>query len=160
MLGRLSAEVGADRALLLRCGAHGNSAGPNITVRKISDAGLEKCEWGRNDYSVRISGPPVAPPDSEAAETVADDAAPARPDRAPKRGRIAGPKGDRTRLQPCLLEVREKGGAAAVSCGHATEHARTTDGKPWRHLLLPDDRIQETMRLAGFVGSCRLLPQR
>lgn len=54
-------------------------------------------------------------------------------------------------------EVREKARAALAWCGHATEHTRTTDGKPWQYLLIPDDRIQENMNLAGFVASCRLL---
>ena len=38
-------------------------------------------------------------------------------------------------------DVLAKGRAAVRWCRHATEFTRTTDGKPWRYLLIPDDEI-------------------
>ncbi len=53
----LSAEVGDDRSLLICCGAF--RAKPdefqNLTLKKIPNAVLDKCEWGRDDYSLKIA---------------------------------------------------------------------------------------------------------
>ena len=40
-----------------------------------------------------------------------------------------------------------KAKAAALWCRHATAH----DGKPWKYLLIPHDKIDETKTLAGLA---------
>jgi adenine-specific DNA-methyltransferase len=61
-LKKLSEEVGPKRTLLVCCKVWtGNeSAVPNLTVKKIPQAVLKKCEWGRDDYSLQIANLPVA----------------------------------------------------------------------------------------------------
>ena len=34
---------------------------PNLTVKKIPQAVLNKCEWGRDDYSLKVENLPQAP---------------------------------------------------------------------------------------------------
>jgi adenine-specific DNA-methyltransferase len=55
----LSMEVGAERTLLVCCKAFRArlSDFPNLTVKKIPQAVLENCEWGRDDYSLNIAKP-------------------------------------------------------------------------------------------------------
>jgi len=62
-LKKLSAEVGDGRTLLVCCKAF---TGPvtdleNLTVKKIPNAVLHKCEWGRDDYSLNIQDAPTEP---------------------------------------------------------------------------------------------------
>lgn len=68
-LKRLSEDVGRKRTLLVCCKAYNakEDAFDNITLRKIPQVVLKKCEWGRDDYSLKIAK--VAPPE-EGAETV------------------------------------------------------------------------------------------
>lgn len=63
-LQQLSAEVGPERSLLVCCGAfRGSAAGyPNLTIKKIPAAVLDRCEWGKDDYSLRVANLPEAPP--------------------------------------------------------------------------------------------------
>lgn len=105
MLAKLSAEVGNARTLLLCCSAHDEASAPNITLRKIPNAVLQKCEWGKDDYSLSISSLPAAPPEDDEAETAGVDATPARPARAPRGGRAASPRDDKARLQPSLFDL-------------------------------------------------------
>ena len=49
-------------------------------------------------------------------------------------------------------EVLAKKAAAGTWCGHATNHARSYGGKPWKYLLIPHDVIAENMTLEGIVG--------
>lgn len=52
----LSEEVGPERSLLVCCGAfRGKPDFENLTVKKIPQTVLERCEWGRDDYSLNIS---------------------------------------------------------------------------------------------------------
>ncbi len=51
-------------------------------------------------------------------------------------------------------EVLAKKEAALKWCGHATDHAKTCNGKPWKYVLIPHDIIAENMTLAGLVGQC------
>ncbi|MBM4439285.1 MAG: site-specific DNA-methyltransferase [Candidatus Rokubacteria bacterium] len=62
-LAALSEEVGEGRTLLVYCMAfRGNvSAFANLTVKKIPNAVLHRCEWGRDDYSLQIAALPPAP---------------------------------------------------------------------------------------------------
>ena len=63
-LQQLSDEVGSDRSLLVLCAAFRGSADqwPNLTIKKIPKAVLQKCEWGKDDYSLRVENLPKAPP--------------------------------------------------------------------------------------------------
>lgn len=65
-LKRLSEDVGRKRTLLVCCKAYNakDDAFDNITLRKIPQVVLKKCEWGRDDYSLKIAK--VAPPDEPA----------------------------------------------------------------------------------------------
>ncbi|APT33484.1 putative type III restriction-modification system HindVIP enzyme mod [Methylobacterium phyllosphaerae] len=60
----LSEEVGPDRTLLVLCAAYrGDARGlPNLTVRKIPDHVRDRCEWGRDDYSLAVAALPEAEP--------------------------------------------------------------------------------------------------
>jgi adenine-specific DNA-methyltransferase len=64
-LKKLSEEVGSDHTLLICCKAYSArvEAFPNLTLKKIPQAVLTKCEWGRDDYSLRVVNLPAAPED-------------------------------------------------------------------------------------------------
>jgi adenine-specific DNA-methyltransferase len=74
----LSEEVGSQRTLLVCCGAFRLGAEaiaarfPNLTVKKIPKAVLQKCEWNHDDYSLNIANLPMAAPaaDTPAPTTV------------------------------------------------------------------------------------------
>jgi len=63
-LQQLSDGVGSDRTLLVVCSAfRGRKEGyPNLTVKKIPKAVLSRCEWGHDDYSLKVENLPKAPP--------------------------------------------------------------------------------------------------
>jgi adenine-specific DNA-methyltransferase len=68
----LSDDVGEDRTLLVCCSAfHGKKdAFKNLTLRKIPAAVIQRCEWGRDDYSLAVAALPEAEePKAEAAKT-------------------------------------------------------------------------------------------
>jgi adenine-specific DNA-methyltransferase len=70
----LSDEVGDHRSLLICCSAYeeaGTSALSNLTIRKIPGAVLDRCEWGKDDYSLKISSLPMMQEEDE------EDAGPA-----------------------------------------------------------------------------------
>ncbi|MET3614759.1 adenine-specific DNA-methyltransferase [Rhizobium aquaticum] len=60
-LKRLSEEVGPKRTLLVCCKAFNakEDSFDNLTIKKIPHSILAKCEWGRDDYSLRIANLPV-----------------------------------------------------------------------------------------------------
>jgi len=62
-LQQLSDEVGSDRTLLVVCTSFRGSKNGylNPTVKKIPKAGLNRCEWGKDDYSLRVVDLPDAP---------------------------------------------------------------------------------------------------
>jgi adenine-specific DNA-methyltransferase len=62
-LQELSDDVGPARSLLVLCAAfRGNpDQFPNLTLKKIPKAVLAKCEWGHDDYSLKIENLPKAP---------------------------------------------------------------------------------------------------
>ena len=65
---KLSDEVGEGRSLLVMCGAFrvkNLDAFPNLTVKKIPNAVLSRCEWGRDDYSLEIKSLPIKPAEEE-----------------------------------------------------------------------------------------------
>lgn len=66
-LAQLSDEVGPERTLLVLCAAFrvsksGTERYPNLTVKKIPKAVLARCEWGHDDYSLKVENLPKAPP--------------------------------------------------------------------------------------------------
>lgn len=63
-LQELSDEVGPERSLLVVCSAfRGRKEGyPNLTVKKIPNTVLSRCEWGKDDYSLKVENLPKAPP--------------------------------------------------------------------------------------------------
>lgn len=74
-LQQLSEEVGADRNLLVVCSSfRGSKEGyPNLTVKKIPSAVLNRCEWGKDDYSLRVESLPKAPPKAGQQDLFADE---------------------------------------------------------------------------------------
>lgn len=63
-LTHLSDEVGPSRSLLVLCTAFRCKADafPNVTVKKIPKAVLDRCEWGHDDYSLNVANLPAAKP--------------------------------------------------------------------------------------------------
>lgn len=65
----ISEQVGSERTLLICCAAfRGKADFPNLTVKKIPQAVLARCEWGRDDYSLNVQeqAPLVAVDDAKA----------------------------------------------------------------------------------------------
>ena len=64
-LNALSEDVGTESSLLVLCSAFRGKADrwPNLTVKKIPHAVLKRCEWGHDDYSLKVENLPEAPPD-------------------------------------------------------------------------------------------------
>lgn len=62
-LQHLSDEVGPERTLLVACGSFRakRDAFPNLTLTKVPQAVLDRCEWGKDDYSLEIGDLPDAP---------------------------------------------------------------------------------------------------
>jgi adenine-specific DNA-methyltransferase len=66
-LAQLSDEVGPERTLLVLCAAFrvprgaGAERYPNLTVKKIPKQVLSRCEWGHDDYSLKVENLPKAP---------------------------------------------------------------------------------------------------
>ncbi len=67
MLTKISDEVGPDRSLLICCTAFRCKPTDffNLTIKKIPNAVLRKCEWGRDDYSLEIINLPDIPPEMD-----------------------------------------------------------------------------------------------
>ncbi len=62
-LQKLSDEVGENRSLLVCCSAfrvRDISQFSNLTIKKIPKIVLNRCEWGRDDYSLEIESLPQA----------------------------------------------------------------------------------------------------
>lgn len=98
-LQRLSDEVGPQRTLLVMCGAfrcRELSAFPNLTVKKIPAAVLDRCEWGKDDYSLAVAALPPPEPASEApaAPQASKPGSPRRKDKGAGTGSLFTPKGD------------------------------------------------------------------
>ncbi len=78
----ISEEVGTERTLLICCKAfQGANADEfdNLTVRKIPGAILDRCEWGKDDYSLKIESLPMFEDEPE----IDDEAAPRRKSAVP-----------------------------------------------------------------------------
>jgi len=97
----ISEDVGPERTLLVCCKAFNARADAfeNVTVKKIPQAVLSRCEWGRDDYSLRIAEAP--PPPEHTAPPATTEAAP------PKRGRRAAAAS----TEPSLFSAMDAKGA-------------------------------------------------
>ena len=71
-LQQLSDEVGEQRSLLVMCAAFRAKGEqfPNLTIKKFPKAVLNRCEWGRDDYSLQVENLPQAPPEPGQLELV------------------------------------------------------------------------------------------
>lgn len=80
-LATISEEVGADRTLLICCGAFRAKADefPNLTLKKIPRTVLNKCEWGKDDYSLNVQNLPMAKEEPEEKTTKKNKPAAAMP---------------------------------------------------------------------------------
>ncbi|QEY65820.1 site-specific DNA-methyltransferase [Metapseudomonas lalkuanensis] len=66
----LSDEVGEERSLLICCMAYEGAGDSltNLTIKKIPRVVLDRCEWGKDDYSLKIAELPMHDEESEAVE--------------------------------------------------------------------------------------------
>ncbi|UEH07728.1 site-specific DNA-methyltransferase [Pseudomonas sp. HN8-3] len=72
-LNALSDEVGEERSLLVCCMAY-EAAGDNLTnltIKKIPRVVLDRCEWGKDDYSLKIAALPLQDAELDAVEITA-----------------------------------------------------------------------------------------
>jgi adenine-specific DNA-methyltransferase len=69
---KIAHDVGPDRSLLICCKAFDSQADAfeNLTLVKIPTSILQKCEWGRDDYSLNIQNLPLADDADEVEEHV------------------------------------------------------------------------------------------
>lgn len=84
----LAEEVGPNRSLVIYCHAFrikNLDEFPNLTLKKIPKTVLDKCEWGKDDYSLEIKALQPAAPEP--------DNTPPPPRKRPKRGRAEPGKG-------------------------------------------------------------------
>ena len=76
-LQKLNDEVGPNRSLLVCCGAYRTKKLDDfsqLTVKKIPKAVLQKCEWGKDDYSLEIKAlPDPRPTESSPVDPVLAD---------------------------------------------------------------------------------------
>jgi len=99
----LSAEVGPERSLVVCCAAYeaGEDEFPNLQFRKLPNAVLSRCEWGRDDYSVPLA---EAPPETATEEEPAPEPAPVKRGRGRPKGRSTDP------AQGGLFGAKDDGG--------------------------------------------------
>lgn len=69
----LSDEVGEERSLLVCCMAYEAAGGnlTNLTIKKIPSVVLDRCEWGKDDYSLKIAALPLQDEEPETVEITA-----------------------------------------------------------------------------------------
>ena len=75
----LSDEVGSERSLLIMCSSYSRDVDleglTNLTVKKIPQAVLDKCEWDRDDYSLKVENLPQPPKDEPAYDEAVNEPA-------------------------------------------------------------------------------------
>jgi adenine-specific DNA-methyltransferase len=94
----ISEEVGDERTLLICCKAFqgGADSFANLTIRKIPGAILDRCEWGKDDYSLKIEALPLIE-DEEEPEPEVEPVAVGKPNGRPPR----------VENQPALFDVED-----------------------------------------------------
>jgi len=82
----ISEEVGDMRSLLICCKAFRANADSflNLSIKKIPQAVLRKCEWGKDDYSLNVAALPAVEAEQEPGEDGAPAKAAARKTAAPQ----------------------------------------------------------------------------
>lgn len=75
----ISNQVGDERTLLICCSAFRAKpdAFANLTLKKIPQAVLHRCEWGRDDYSLNVNALPGSEPEADQTEEESSEATPA-----------------------------------------------------------------------------------
>ncbi|SIQ88037.1 site-specific DNA-methyltransferase [Aquipseudomonas alcaligenes] len=71
----LSDEVGDERSLLVCCMAY-EAAGDNLmnlTLKKIPRVVLDRCEWGKDDYSLKVAALPLQDEEPEEADATPNE---------------------------------------------------------------------------------------
>lgn len=85
----IAEDVGPERSLLICCKAFRANldAFDNLTVKKIPQSVMQKCEWGRDDYSLAVASlsPAAVSTEDEPEAAPASEAPPAEPPK--RRGR-------------------------------------------------------------------------
>jgi adenine-specific DNA-methyltransferase len=98
----IAEDVGPERSLLICCKAFRANldAFDNLTVKKIPQSVMQKCEWGRDDYSLAVASlPPAAvPPEGEPEAAPASEVPLAEPPK--RRGRPPKPAPDQPSFLP------------------------------------------------------------
>lgn len=102
----ISEDVGSERTLLICCKAFDANvdAFPNLTVKKIPQAVLDKCEWGRDDYSLRVAALPQAEPANGASAPAVDGGALEAQPPAPRAARPAARRKPAPAPSPSLFD--------------------------------------------------------
>jgi adenine-specific DNA-methyltransferase len=74
----ISDQVGDERTLLICCSAFRAKpdAFANLTLKKIPQAVLHRCEWGRDDYSLNVNALPGSEPEADQEEEGSSEATP------------------------------------------------------------------------------------
>jgi len=115
----ISDQVGSERTLLICCSAFRAKpdAFPNLTLKKIPQAVLHRCEWGRDDYSLNVNALPESKPEVVQADEESSESSPSpiptseevmpRPSR--KRGR---PRRSSSMQELPLFATLDQGGDA------------------------------------------------
>lgn len=75
----ISDQVGDERTLLICCSAFRakSDAFANLTLKKIPQAVLHRCEWGRDDYSLNVNALPGSEPEADQTEEESSEDIPA-----------------------------------------------------------------------------------
>jgi adenine-specific DNA-methyltransferase len=133
----ISEQVGPERTLLICCGAfRGKPSFPNLTVKKIPQAVLARCEWGRDDYSLNVTeqAPVVA---------VEEAKAEASSNNGTKRPRPAGAARSRRRCKHSRCSPGSTTGARMTSRHVNSITGRLSLRSPQRRSLEILDRVME-----------------
>jgi adenine-specific DNA-methyltransferase len=75
----ISDQVGDERTLLICCSAFRAKpdAFANLTLKKIPQAVLHRCEWGRDDYSLNVNALPGSEPEADQTDEESSEDIPA-----------------------------------------------------------------------------------
>lgn len=85
----ISEQVGPERTLLICCSAFRAKRDDfaNLTLKKIPQAVLSRCEWGRDDYSLNVAALPPAETVEDGVEASGEESANGNRPGRPKKGK-------------------------------------------------------------------------